>query len=439
MQKFNFNNPGGLLNLNPNDTGSLGINISPINEQKKLEEEERKRAERSRKLQNLADTFNMIGANQSGDTQRMAFHSNRLAQRKAEQEARQLKAQEELEARTLKEQQDMEIRNYFGDNENLATVAKIAGVPTAINMQQRQIAQQKLIQEQNAQAEINALQERRKIDAYTNAGYTEGQAFAIVVGGAKPEDVINVGIDEDAEEENRQIESLINAGYSKQEAEAIAIAGLEPSELRTKKDVGITLGEIRNQVDIERSTKDEITKKAPADDLANLKEAHGSNFIGGDAFQENVVNKAGRFFGLEPADITGAAIRGKKDLDERVLQITTQNYSGRPSVFLLEQIKTLIPPINTSDKDAAESYLKIYNRVDGYLDDLEREINSGEFSGSELANMKTDYRRLYSLSEDLKTAVGGLYDTDKVSTKSDTNTKSKGLHNNYFLNEGNAN
>ena len=60
MQKFNFNNPGGLLNLNPNDTGSLGINISPINEQKKLEDEQRKKEEQRLKLQNLADTFNMI-------------------------------------------------------------------------------------------------------------------------------------------------------------------------------------------------------------------------------------------------------------------------------------------------------------------------------------------------------------------------------------------
>ncbi len=101
MQKFNFNNPGGLLNINPNDTGSLGINISPINEQKKLEDEQRKKEEQRLKLQNLADTFNMIGANQSGDTQRMAFHSNRLAQRKAEQEARQLKAQKELQRRDI--------------------------------------------------------------------------------------------------------------------------------------------------------------------------------------------------------------------------------------------------------------------------------------------------------------------------------------------------
>ena len=101
MQKFNFNK-SLLSDLNPNDTGSLGINISPIDRQKKLEEEkQRKKEEAKLKLQNLADTFYMIGANQSGDTQRMAFHSNRLAQRKADQEARQLKAQEELKRRVI--------------------------------------------------------------------------------------------------------------------------------------------------------------------------------------------------------------------------------------------------------------------------------------------------------------------------------------------------
>ena len=100
MQKFNFNK-SLLSDLNPNSTGSLGINISPINEQKKLEDEQRKKEEQRLKLQNLADTFYMIGANQSGDTQRMAFHSNRLAQRKAEQEARQLKAQQDMQRRNI--------------------------------------------------------------------------------------------------------------------------------------------------------------------------------------------------------------------------------------------------------------------------------------------------------------------------------------------------
>lgn len=95
MAIYDFNKPGGLLNLNPNDTGSLGINISPINEQKKLEEEERARAEKSMKLKNFADTLRMVNANQSGNSQQSMMFANRLAQRKAEQEARQLKAQKE--------------------------------------------------------------------------------------------------------------------------------------------------------------------------------------------------------------------------------------------------------------------------------------------------------------------------------------------------------
>ncbi len=120
MQKFNFNK-SLLSDLNPNDTGSLGINISPINEQKKLEDEQRKKEEAKLKLQNLADTFYMVGANQSGDTQRMAFHSNRLAQRKADQEARQLKAQKELQIQDFlntpegsKFRQAYELKNTLG-------------------------------------------------------------------------------------------------------------------------------------------------------------------------------------------------------------------------------------------------------------------------------------------------------------------------------------
>lgn len=113
MAIYDFNKPGGLLNLNPNDTGSLGINISPINEQKKLEEEERARAEKSMKLKNFADTLRMVNANQSGNSQQSMMFANRLAQRKADQEARQLKAQKELEARTLKQQQEVEFQKQY--------------------------------------------------------------------------------------------------------------------------------------------------------------------------------------------------------------------------------------------------------------------------------------------------------------------------------------
>jgi len=95
MAIYDFNKPGGLLNLNPSDTGSLGINLSPINELKKQQEEEQAKADQRIKLKNLADTFRMVNANKSGNAQQSMMFANRLAQRKAEQEARQLKAQQE--------------------------------------------------------------------------------------------------------------------------------------------------------------------------------------------------------------------------------------------------------------------------------------------------------------------------------------------------------
>ena len=101
MAMLDFNTPGGLLNLNPSNTGSLGINLSPINEQKKIDEQKRKRAEESKKLQDFADLLRMINANQSGNAQEAAMFSNRMAQRRAEQEARQLKAQQDMRRRNI--------------------------------------------------------------------------------------------------------------------------------------------------------------------------------------------------------------------------------------------------------------------------------------------------------------------------------------------------
>jgi len=87
-----FNNPMGLLGINNNPTGSLGLNISPTFDAraKQAEEDEakRKRAEQSLKLQNLADTLRMVNANKSGNTQGVALYSNRLANRRAEEQAR---------------------------------------------------------------------------------------------------------------------------------------------------------------------------------------------------------------------------------------------------------------------------------------------------------------------------------------------------------------
>ena len=53
--------------------------------QKKIDEEQqqRKRLDQQRKLQNLADTFRMINANKSGNYGASKIFSDRIAQRKA--------------------------------------------------------------------------------------------------------------------------------------------------------------------------------------------------------------------------------------------------------------------------------------------------------------------------------------------------------------------
>ncbi len=111
MAMLDFNTPGGLLNLNPSNTGSLGINLSPINEQKKIDEQKRKRAEESKKLQDFADLLRMINANQSGNAQEAAMFSNRMAQRRAEQEARQKEAQALMKKEQFERDQELFIKN----------------------------------------------------------------------------------------------------------------------------------------------------------------------------------------------------------------------------------------------------------------------------------------------------------------------------------------
>jgi|TARA_B100001093_G_C26839829_1_gene1020028 hypothetical protein len=236
-------------------------------------------------------------------------------------------------------------------------------------------------------------------------------------------------------EELRNRKGLQDAGFSEREINLFQNANMTAKDILDlrSEDESESLNQIKNNVNLARSSIDDITGKAPADDLSNLDEAHGSILPGGDAFQELVINEVGRAIGIEPAAETGAAVRAKTELDERILQITTQNYSGRPSVFLLEQITKLIPPVNTSDKDAFESYSKIETRVRGYLQDLEREIQSGKFAGNELELMKSDFRQLYGLQQDLETAKKGLGDF-QVNMKPNLDNKSSGNYDGVYLN-----
>ena len=77
---------------------------------KEEEEKKRKKAEQMMKLQNLADTFNMVNAQKSGNAQGVALYSNRMKQRQLEQQEAKAKAEKKAQQELLKQQQDAFIK-----------------------------------------------------------------------------------------------------------------------------------------------------------------------------------------------------------------------------------------------------------------------------------------------------------------------------------------
>ena len=418
MQKFNFNK-SLFSDLNPNSTGPLGINLSPINEQKKIDEEKAKKAERSRKLQDLADTFYMINANKSGNAQEAVMFSNRIAQRRAEDEARQMKAQDA-----------MNMQNYFGSNKNLAEIADIFGKETAFNMQQRQIAQQQEIAKQNEQAEINFLKEKRKIDSLIAGGLTPEQANAVVYGGLKLDEVMSIGVDEEAEEDKAAIQSLVDAGISETNAKAVIIGGADLSDLVEDKITNTGPSIVK---EVRESVTNLIKDTKLQDDYANLGQAFGPV----DSLQENLINAPGRkLFGKDFASETAAAIRDRDNLNLEVLATLANDYTGRPSNLLLTEIKKNIPEGSaTSEADAYQKYSNFLIQTRTRIQNLEQGILSPNVKEDTKEKYREELYKSLVLEKKLIAATASLAPNKKVDFESSKNedVNSTGQFNSYFI------
>ena len=106
--------------FDPFGTNSLFADINNTNQQinsmnlpsfeKEEEEKKRKKAEQMMKLQNLADTFNMVNAQKSGNAQGVAMYSNRMKQRQLEQQEAERKAEQKAQQQLLQQQQDAFIK-----------------------------------------------------------------------------------------------------------------------------------------------------------------------------------------------------------------------------------------------------------------------------------------------------------------------------------------
>ena len=361
----------------------------------------------------------MINANKSGNAQEAVMFSNRIAQRRAEDEARQLKAQDA-----------MNMQNYFGSNKNLAEIADVFGKETAFNMQQRQIAQQQEIAKQNEQAEINFLKEKRKIDSLIAGGLTPEQANAVVYGGLKLDEVMSIGVDEEAEEDKAAIQSLVDAGISETNARAVIIGGADLSDLVEDKITNTGPSIVK---EVRESVTNLIKDTKLQDDYANLGQAFGPV----DSLQENLINAPGRkLFGKDFASETAAAIRDRDNLNLEVLATLANDYTGRPSNLLLTEIKKNIPEGSaTSEADAYQKYSNFLIQTRTRIQNLEQGILSPNVKEDTKEKYREELYKSLVLEKKLIAATASLAPNKKVDFESSKNedVNSTGQFNSYFI------
>tara|TARA_B100001094_G_C18064329_1_gene736663 strand:+ start:63 stop:923 length:861 start_codon:yes stop_codon:yes gene_type:complete len=125
MDITNFTDPMGLLGINNNPTGSLGLDMAPILEGKAKQDEEeeakRKRYERFSKLRDFADSLQAMNAGQSGNFGAQNQFLNNIDKRRAEEAAR-------AKAKADKKKRD-DFYNSLNPNQKMIFDMKEAGMP----------------------------------------------------------------------------------------------------------------------------------------------------------------------------------------------------------------------------------------------------------------------------------------------------------------------
>ena len=335
--------------LDPFGTNSLFADINNTNQQinsmnlpsfaKEEEEKKRKKAEQMMKLQNLADTFNMVNAQKSGNAQGVALYSNRMKQRQLDEQARLKKAEQEKAINAMSPEQQR-IYKTFGPN-------------AAFQYQQQQLA-----------AEAAGLEELRTMKGLKDAGFSD-----------------------------REINLFTNAGMKAKDI--IELRDVEPDGFKSFEDL---------QKEVE-------SQYVPSEGLQSIDQAFGFK----DTI-DNAVNKAvGPIFGT-PEKETNAAINSKGILNENLRERFVNQYSGRPSVYLNQRIDALLPMgTYISEFDAMQKYAEIKRVLDQGKAELEENINSGMFEGTDLLTLQNEYKSTSFLLKDLETVIGNLKKDESTS------------------------
>jgi len=154
-----FNSTPNLFNIDQ-------AQVQQAIDQKKIndglaEQEQRKRADQSMKLQQFADTMRMVNANKSGNYGASKIFSDRMAQRKA----------------LFEENKNMQ--EAFANNPELLKIANVFGKGAAFQEMQRQ-----------NNAEIKFAQQQKQNQGLKEAGFSDREINLFVNAGMKADDIL---------------------------------------------------------------------------------------------------------------------------------------------------------------------------------------------------------------------------------------------------------
>ena len=166
------------------------------------------------------------------------------------------------------------------------------------------------------------------------------------------------------------------------------------------------------------------------DDYANIDQAFGPV----DALQETFINAPFRFlFGTDLAPETAAAIRDRDNLNLEILATLANDYTGKPNMLLLGEIKKNIPEISaTSETDAFQKYSNFQIQTESRIKNLEDGIKSRNISDSDKEKYREELFKSKILLKKLQAATLALKGESKNILKPDLNSGSVDFSNLYL-------
>ena len=318
-------------------------------------------------------------------------------------------------------------------NPNQSNAMGLLGVQSPLQIPQ---AQERLAQMQQMQ-QLNNLQQpqqRPKLSRTQGIGLMLS-ALSDALGGRdvasrslERQQFLQSQVEADRERQSQLETQQALSKYLSPEEMALYAAGVSFKDIKefTTEDLSGQQMIEKTDESVETFTKDTNLQ----DDYANIDQAFGPV----DALQETIINIPSRFlFGTDLAPETAAAIRDRDNLNLEILATLANDYTGRPNMLLLGEIKKNIPEISaTSEADAFQKYSNFQIQTESRIKNLEDGIKSRNISDSDKEKYREELFKSKILLKKLQAATLALKGESKNILKPDSNSGSVNFNNLYL-------